>query len=272
MCGHAVAPVLVTVSVIRSAIPPRSASIRRSQGELLAEDGGLDDFALGPQHTLVPLPGRAVAGQPRGQAGVASVQSIRLGLSMRVVEHSRVVGAAQQGVVQPAGRYQPAGKASEPSDPGGLVQPRTDQPDWRPPCQRLAAKPGTADVEPAVDQDVESETRSNSEAQEPDPAFGTVTRLHQLDSGHLVEAADSRQQLTASPGTTPEANHVREPPGALAQIPGIRSAPSIDHAGPCRKSWVRNPGVPARALVRFASCAPAGGAPSRVAGSPPAHW
>jgi hypothetical protein len=38
-----------------------------------------------------------------------------------------------------------------------------------------AAEPGTADVEPAVDEDVKPEPRSSGEAQQPDPAFGAVT-------------------------------------------------------------------------------------------------
>src|SRR5215467_12049814 len=58
---------------------------------------------------------------------------------------------------------------------------------------------------------------------------------------------------------------------ALAQIAGIRSAPSIDLTRPCRKGSAGDFSVPA-GLVRPVSCALAAGAPVRATGSRPARW
>jgi hypothetical protein len=85
------------------------------------------------------------------------MQPVVLGGAVRVVEHGRVVGAAEQSVIQPAGGHQPTREAAEPADPSLLVQPRPDQPDRGPPGQRLAAQPGLADVEAAVHQHLEAE-------------------------------------------------------------------------------------------------------------------
>ena len=167
----------------------------------------LQDLALGPQHAVVAVPGRAVAGQPGRQPGVAAVQPVRLGGPVRVVEHARVVGPAEQRMVQAAGRHQAAGKPAEPAEPGQLAVPGPDQADRRQPGQRLAVDPGAADVKAPVDQDLELETSTRPAAQHPYAAFGAIPALDQPHPGHLLQPAHPGEQFLPGPPPPPEGHH-----------------------------------------------------------------
>ena len=195
-----------------------------AQQQLLAEQRRLHHLALGPQHAVVAVPCGAVACQPGGQAGVPAVQPVGLSDPVRVVEHGRVVGAAEQRVVQAAGGHQAAGEPAEPADPVWLVVPGPGHPDRRGPGQRLPAQPRAADVEPPVDQDLELETSSRPAAQHAHPAFGAVAALDQPDPGHLLAAG------RPGPGAPPWSTAVPtgSPQGGLlspsTHVQSIRSA------------------------------------------------
>ena len=199
----------------------RAAEVRldpAAQQQLLAEDRGLENLGLRPEHALVAGPRGAVSGQPGRQPGITAVQAVGLGPAVRVVEDRRVVGAAELHRVQPAGGHQPAGEAAEPADPGGLVVPGAGQAHRRPPGERPAAEPRPADVEAPVDQHLEVEAGPGAEAQQPDPALSAVRGLHQLDAGELLEPADPRQQLAPGPLAPPQIHHaLRLRPPAMSE-------------------------------------------------------
>ena len=179
-----------------------------AQFELLAEDGDLAHLALGPEHALVAHPLGAVADQAGRDRGVPPVQPVLLGAVVRVVEVAGVIGAAEQGVVEPAGRDQSAGPAAEPLDAARVDERGRLQPHRRPPRERCAAEGRPTDIEPAIDQHLELQSAARREPQQPDSPGRTVRRLDEFDSRDLLEAADPREQFRPAPGATP---HVRHP-------------------------------------------------------------
>src|SRR5215831_20469945 len=77
-----------------------------------------------------------------------------------------------------------------------------------------------------------------------------LERVPALHPDYLVQAADSRQQLTPSPGTTPEADHVPGPPGAPAHMAGIRSARVFITPGQAARAARAAAAGPAQARLR----------------------
>ena len=67
--------------------------------------------------------------------------------------------------------------------------------------------PGPADVEAAVDQDLEVEAGPGADPQQPHAALGAVCGLGQLNARDLLEPAHPRQQVGPGPLPSPQVSH-----------------------------------------------------------------
>ena len=179
-----------------------------AEEEVLPEDGRLEDLALGPQDALVAVPALAVADEPGGQPADPAVEPIRdLLEDMRLMELLGVVLAGAERVVETAGHDHPAAPGAEPAPVRVLVEPRSDGARVGDPRQRAAAELAASDVEGAVDDDVEGESRAGPELEQPDATAEAVPEGHQADPGDLVEPAHPAHQLGTGIGRAPQRCH-----------------------------------------------------------------
>ena len=85
-------------------------------------------------------------------------------------------------------------------------------------------EPRAADVEAAVDEDLELEARAGGAAQQAHTSFGPVTALGQPDPGHLLQAPHAGEQLVPAPLPPPQGHHQPASSDRCA-TPAIGSAP-----------------------------------------------
>ena len=77
--------------------------------------------------------------------------------------------------------------------------------------------PGPADVEAAVDQDLEVEAGPGADPQQPHAALGAVCGLGQLNARDLLKPADPRQQVGPGPLPSPQVSHRLAPASAAPE-------------------------------------------------------
>ena len=186
---------------------PTRASIRLRRSEVLAEDRCLQRLAFRPEHALVALPALAVARQPGGTVGEASVERELLGLLRRVVVLGGRVLGHEQRVVDPAGGQKAAAPVAHEAEALPLVEPGAGEADAGVPRQRTAGELAAPDVEGAVDEDVEGEAGARPELEHAHAALGAVAERGEPNAGDLPEATGVAQEVGARVGRSPELRH-----------------------------------------------------------------
>ena len=91
----------------------------------------------------------------------------------------------------------PPPNAAEEAEPVGLVEPRAGEAGRRGPGERAAGVLAAADVEGAVDDDVELEAGAGAELEHAHAALDAVAERDQPDPGGLLQAADPARELGA---------------------------------------------------------------------------
>ena len=128
-------------ALVGDLVPDRQARLAErnldpaSEHQVLSEDRGLADLALGEEDAVVAVPALPVAEEPSRRSGDPSVEPVALGRLRRVVELSgRVLGRAE-GVVEPARRQKAGAEPAQKAEALRLGKPRAGEPGRRDPGQ-----------------------------------------------------------------------------------------------------------------------------------------
>src|SRR5262249_50774409 len=98
-----------------------------AQQKMLAENRGLQDLALGPQDTLVPIPSFAVPDQAGRPVAHPAVLAVDLFSFERVVEVGGAVLGRTKGVVETAGGQQSTAERAQESQSVRFEIPRAGE-------------------------------------------------------------------------------------------------------------------------------------------------
>ena len=132
-----------------------------------------------------------------------------LGLLRRVVVLGRRVLGHEQGVVDSAGREEPSAPVAHEADVLPLVVPGAGEADAGVPGERSSSELAPADVECAIDEDVEGEACAGAELERPNAALGPVAELDEAHAGNLAEPADPAQEIHSGGCLSVEVGHRR---------------------------------------------------------------
>ena len=156
------------------------------EAQVLAEEARLPRLALDLEHVLVAAPLLAHAQVLGGEVRGPAVQAVALAL-----------GIGRPEVVEAAGRDEPAAEGAQPTEAAGLVERGRTERGVRP-REGPAGVLGRPEVEPPIEEHLETEARAGEHLGRPHPTHTAVGEVHEPDAGQLGHPSDQPAQLPPS--------------------------------------------------------------------------